>query len=368
VSAAKGGETAKLGEALANTSGDDQKSWAQAKKVGRNQLLCHGAEGVVTVTEATSAPEWLYPRMRPAGIEPTLLMSGFCLPVGAPRVHQAARVSPLAARIFLALLPLDDSEVVPRVVLAAEDRAQGREACRRAGSGGRLVTRASPRSRARVAGVRFDEDELRERIGSGPANGPTYGTAGGVAVLPIVGILMPKASIFSDLSAATSMDSLRSSLRAALADERVSTILLDVDSPGGSVSGIAEAAAALRAARSQKRVVAAVNPLAASAGYHLASQAGELVVTPSGTLGSIGVFGSHDDLSGAQAQAGIKTTLIHAGRHRVEESPYGPLSEEARAEVQRKVDAFYDVFVADVAKGRGVSEQTVAARHGVKAG
>jgi ClpP class serine protease len=112
--------------------------------------------------------------------------------------------------------------------------------------------------RLRVAGVRFDEDELRERIGSGPAHRPTYGTAGGVAVLPIVGVLFPKASLFSQVSGATSMDQLRASLRAALADERVRSIFFDVDSPGGSVSGVAEATADIRAARSQKRV--AVTP------------------------------------------------------------------------------------------------------------
>ena len=79
-------------------------------------------------------------------------------------------------------------------------------------------------------------------------------------------------------------------IRAVAADPEVGTIVMDVDSPGGSVFGVQELADTLYDVRehSGKRLVAVANNMAASGGYWIASQAHELVVTPSGMGGSIG--------------------------------------------------------------------------------
>jgi capsid assembly protease len=179
---------------------------------------------------------------------------------------------------------------------------------------------------------------------------------GGIAVLPMYGVLSQRGNMVEDISGpgSTSTQAFGRMLSDALADEGVGQILIDVDSPGGSVYGIAELAAQVRAARGSKPIVAVANSLAASAAYWLASQASELYVTPGGEVGSIGVFTTHTDRSEALKQQGLKTTLISAGKYKVEGNPFGPLDEEARAHLQGRADEVYATFTADIAKGRGV--------------
>jgi hypothetical protein len=71
--------------------------------------------------------------------------------------------------------------------------------------------------------------------------------------------------------------------------------------------------------------------------------------SPSAELGSIGVYAAHQDRSAMQEKLGVKTTLISAGKYKVEGNPFEPLSEEARQALQAEVDGFYEMFVADVA-------------------
>jgi signal peptide peptidase SppA len=114
----------------------------------------------------------------------------------------------------------------------------------------------------------------------------------------------------------------------------------------------------------QTPVTAIANTLAGSAAYWLASQADEVVVSPSGFVGSIGVFARHVDESAALAQEGLKVTLISAGDYKVEGNPYEPLSDEAQAAIQALVNETYDAFVNDVAAGRNVSAGDVLAGFG----
>lgn len=215
----------------------------------------------------------------------------------------------------------------------------------------------------RARGGRLTDAEIRARIGGGPASRPGQ-SRGSVAILPLYGVLVPHASMMSDISGGTALDRWAQAFEAAVADSAVDSILIDVNSPGGSTDLVPETAAIVRGARGVKPIVAIANTDAASAGYWIAAQADEVVVTPSGLVGSIGVFAAHDDLSVAMEKAGIKTTLISAGRFKVEASPFEPLSDEARAAIQQRVDEFYSMFVADVARGRGVSADTVRAGYG----
>ena len=144
-------------------------------------------------------------------------------------------------------------------------------------------------------------------------------------------------------------------MRQALKDESVSQILIDIDSPGGSVYGVAELADEIISARAQKPVIAIANSLAASAAYWIGACASEFYVTPGGEVGSIGVWQAHQDYSKAMDEAGVKTTLISAGKFKVEGNPYTPLDEDAQAFMQSRVDDYYAAFTKAVAKGRGVS-------------
>lgn len=203
-------------------------------------------------------------------------------------------------------------------------------------------------------------DELEARLEAARARKPAPVQAPGqVAVLPIDGVIVPKADAFSAVSGATSLESFTSALTAAAGDPNVAAIVLNIDSPGGSTDLVTETAAAIRAAAKRKPVVAIANTMADSAAYWLATQATEIVASPSAEVGAIGVIAMHQDLTGAEEKAGIKTTLITAGPHKGELSPFQPLSEEAQAAAQHRVDQMYGMFVRDVARGRGVDVATV---------
>jgi signal peptide peptidase SppA len=181
-------------------------------------------------------------------------------------------------------------------------------------------------------------------------------SGGGIAVLPLYGIVTQRGNMLDDVSGpgTASTQQFSNLLRAALQDETVSQILIDIDSPGGSVYGVAELADEIVSARAQKPVVAIANSLAASAAYWIGCSASEFYVTPGGEVGSIGVWQAHQDYSKAMDEAGVKTTLISAGKFKVEGNPYAPLDEEAQGFMQSRVDDYYAAFTKAVAKGRGV--------------
>lgn len=214
----------------------------------------------------------------------------------------------------------------------------------------------------RVRGERLTEQQIREALAPSRAAAAAKmpaGNYGAVAVIPIRGVISNRSGLMSQISGGTSIERLRSSFRSALTDPGVKAILFDVDSPGGSVDGVPEMADEIYQSRGKKKIAAIANGMAASAAYWLASAAEDFSVTPSGQVGSIGVFASHEDVSKMYEQAGIKVSLISAGKYKTEGNDYEPLSDEARAELQRKVDAFYGMFVKAVARGRGTSQKAV---------
>ncbi len=101
------------------------------------------------------------------------------------------------------------------------------------------------------------------------------------------------------------MDAALSMLDARSVDFNIDTIVLDVDSPGGNYYGTPETSSKIRAARDSKPIIAVANSLAASAAYWIASAADEIVVTPSGDVGSIGVLAVHTDFSAANEKIGV---------------------------------------------------------------
>lgn len=210
----------------------------------------------------------------------------------------------------------------------------------------------------RAAGHELTADEVHARIGAGPTQ-RTASTTGTVAVIPVFGVISPRVTMMQDVSGGTSVEKLSAALREALTNPRVDAILLDVNSPGGSTDLITELAAEIRAARKTKPVWSIANTAAASAAYWIASQADRMIMTPSGSVGSIGVVAAHEDISKLLENEGVSMTLVKAGKFKAELSPYGPLTEEALAALQERIDAFYSMFVADVAKGRGVPVETV---------
>ena len=181
-------------------------------------------------------------------------------------------------------------------------------------------------------------------------------SGGGIAVLPLYGVITQRGNMIDDVSGpgSVSTQQFAAALRQAIADDSVSQILIDIDSPGGSVYGVAELADEIVAARAKKPIVAIANSLAASAAYWIGCSASEFYVTPGGEVGSIGVWQAHFDYSQALATEGVTPTLISAGKYKVEGNPYAPLDAEAQAFMQSRVDDYYLAFCKGVARGRGV--------------
>lgn len=196
------------------------------------------------------------------------------------------------------------------------------------------------------------------------ANRPTK-DGGSVAVIPLRGTITPRGSLFSLMfGGGGGLQAFRAQFKDAVADGNVSAIVLDIDSPGGLIDLVTETASDVFKARGSKPIVAVANTCTASAAYWIASQADSIVSTPSGMVGSVGVFTIHEDYSKMEAMMGIKTTLISAGDHKTDGNPYQPLSKAALQSIQGEVDEIYDMFTAQIAEGRGVSQKVVQAGYG----
>jgi signal peptide peptidase SppA len=212
-------------------------------------------------------------------------------------------------------------------------------------------------------GVRLDALAISAAIGVAPQRASERReSAGSLQVIPVYGILSHRAHMVEKISGpgGTSTEKLGAQIDAAAKDPGVSAIILDIDSPGGSVFGVQEVAETIRSARETKPVVAVANAEAASGAYWIASQASEFVVTPSGQVGSVGVYGMHIDQSAFNEKLGVKSTYIYAGKYKVEGNPGEPLGDEALAYEQSVVNDYYSRFLADIAKGRNVPVSTVS--------
>lgn len=190
----------------------------------------------------------------------------------------------------------------------------------------------------------------------------------GVAVIGLVGPIFPRANIMTENSGATSIERSREQFRAALADTEVKAILLNIDSPGGAVSGVAEFAAEVFAARKRKPVVAYAAGAMASAAYWIGSAASRVVVDPTALIGSIGVATAASKQVSAD-QAGEMTYDI-VSTNAPDKRP-DPSQPQGHATIVATLDSIEGEFIAAVAKHRGVDAETVRAefgRGGVKVG
>lgn len=182
----------------------------------------------------------------------------------------------------------------------------------------------------------------------------TAARAGGVAIVPIKGLITRNLS-FQDACAgivATDPIKVAEAVERADADEKVKAIVADVNSPGGVTTGVVEAARRIQAVadRTKKPMIAQVNGLCASAGMWLAAPFHEISITPSGMIGSIGVYTNHDNVKAKMEKDGVERTYISAGPNKLDGRPDAPLSEEALARIQERVDYTYEQFLEAVAQ------------------
>jgi signal peptide peptidase SppA len=192
-------------------------------------------------------------------------------------------------------------------------------------------------------------------------NGSTLSVENDIAILPIHGVLLRRLGPFDEMDGVTSYEAVEKNLTAALENPAIKGVLLDIDSPGGEASGLFDLADSIYHARSHKPIWAIVSGTAYSAAYALASSAGKVYTTSTGSVGSIGVIASHIDQSAYNERKGFKVTSITAGAHKNDYSPHQPLSLEAEHALQAEVNRLYDMFVDLVARNRSLSTNHIRA-------
>jgi signal peptide peptidase SppA len=192
--------------------------------------------------------------------------------------------------------------------------------------------------------------------------GGTLRIVGDVGVINIDGPLVRHASMFSDISGATSYDAIWRGLEAALSSRSVNSILLRFNSPGGEADGVSELAKGIAAAREHKPVYAYVDGMCASAAYWLASQAEHIVAEETSEIGSIGVRCGLVDYSAADAAAGVREIEVISSQSPGKRSK--PVDDEVVGRLQMRIDDLAELFIAAVANGRGVDAETVLSDFG----
>jgi signal peptide peptidase SppA len=189
---------------------------------------------------------------------------------------------------------------------------------------------------------------------SDPDRYRAYGMEEGVAIIPVQGILSP-----GNFLCGTSYDFIRTGFDAAMSADDVRAIVLDINSPGGTVEGCFDLADHIYAARGKKPIWTILGESAYSAAYAIASAADHITVPRTGGAGSIGVVSCHVDMSKMLATTGIKVTFIQYGARKTDGAAEKSLSDQAVASFQADVDALGKLFVATVARNRGLKAQAI---------
>lgn len=204
----------------------------------------------------------------------------------------------------------------------------------------------------RIAGIETDQSTIEAAVVN-RKNLPQP-RAGSVAIIPVYGALAPRMNMLTEISGGMSYDKIGASIDASMADKTVKTVVMDIDSPGGSVPGNTELIAKILRARTKKPFIAQAQFLAASAGYGIAAACTEVIAAPSARVGSVGTYAIHQDLTEALKLRGVKEEFISAGDGKVD--GFQELTDSARGRIQAMVNTFYGQFVTDVVRSRGTRD------------
>ncbi len=215
---------------------------------------------------------------------------------------------------------------------------------------------------------RIDQDPAANAFRGAPVAAPGrdqkpvalgYRRAGNVAIVNLHGELVNRGAWMGASSGLTSYEGFTQSLKNAASDAEADSLIIDVNSPGGAAPGMIEAARAVREVSKSKPVTAIVNAMSFSAAMGVASGATEIVASESSELGSIGVLMVHFDRSAAMAERGVKVTMFHAGAHKVDMNPFGPMGEDSAKAIQDRIDRTMTAFVDLVASHRRISQESI---------
>lgn len=188
-----------------------------------------------------------------------------------------------------------------------------------------------------------------------------YAVINSIAVIPIVGELVFRGGYLSPASGCCSYQAIDAAIASAMADANVQQVVLDLDSPGGVADGCFDLARRIRGYRGIKPMTACINVRATSAAYAIGSACDRVHISPGGYAGSIGVVSYHTALDQALKDQGVTVTYIYAGARKIDGAPALPLSNDAAAQFQARVDQLYGDFCTLAAENRGLSVAAVRA-------
>jgi len=186
-----------------------------------------------------------------------------------------------------------------------------------------------------------------------------YRVEQGIAVIGVTGTLVHKFGYMKPLCGMTGYDGIVARINMAIGDPDVKGVLLDIDSPGGEVSGAFDTADLIARMGKVKPVWALSGDTATSAAYLLASACSRRLITQTGTVGSVGVVVAHRSVEKKLQDEGVEITLIHAGSHKVDGNPYEALPDEVRKDIQARIDETRMMFAQKVSDNTGLSLKTV---------
>lgn len=199
-------------------------------------------------------------------------------------------------------------------------------------------------------------EAVAAKLGRPLQNTRTVSVRDGVAIVPVTGPIFRYANLFTELSGATSLEVLARDFNAAINDPYVTSVILEIDSPGGQAAGISDFAQQVRAGASIKPVIAYGDNMIASAAYWIAAAASQIVIAKTAEVGSVGAVVGVDTTS---KSGYLEIVSSQSPKKRPDMS-----TEEGRAQIQTRIDNLAQVFVEDVASYRGVSVETVLAEFG----
>ncbi len=217
-----------------------------------------------------------------------------------------------------------------------------------------------------VSGISLDAGQMAEPLAlfgddedAEPRPVRSYQVTNGIAVLPVSGTLVSKTRSLQPYSGMTGYNGIVARLQQAMSDPAVDGILLDLDTPGGTVAGAFDCADIIARVRDIKPVWALANDMNCSAGQLIASAASRRLVTQTARTGSVGVMMAHSNYGEALKTNGVEVTLIYSGAHKVDGNPYGKIPKAVRDDFQSKIDATRQLFAEKVARYMGVSVQAI---------
>ncbi len=274
-------------------------------------------------------------------------------PGQAPVESVGSAVARTAIKALTALVILFGLPLLALIVLGSAFAAIG------SATGGGEDALDSPLGREFIAGDRGGATELVAVSVFGPILGEERGGGGG---------------LFSTVAGVTYGYSVKDTLAELADDESVDGVLLELDSPGGTIYGskaIADGVAEYRE-KTGKPVVAYVSGISASGGMYAMAGADEIVADHGTLVGSIGVifgpFPRYNDVvavdggllgGGVTTEGGIEFEFLTAGRHKDFGNPYRDMTEEERKTLNEGLDDAYDEFVDHVAAGRGITSDEI---------